>query len=63
MPYQKKEPDRNLGRPVKIGPVKHSFHSSKQMAAKLKQACIKAGIVKAEFCRVAVEEKLNRKIK
>lgn len=60
MPYQKKAPDKNLGRPVKIGPVKISFTTSKSMAAQLKAACIKSGIIPAEFCRRAVSEKLNR---
>ena len=63
MTYQKKAPDKNLGRPVKIGPVKISFTTSKQMGAQLKAACIKAGILKAEYCRRAVAEKLNTKNK
>lgn len=60
MAYQKKAPDKNLGRPVKIGPVKISFTTSKQMGAQLKAACVKSGILRSEFCRRAVNEKLNR---
>jgi len=58
MPYQKKAPDKNLGRPARIGPETIRFRTSKKMAAELRAACKRSGVIQSEFCRKAVAEKL-----
>lgn len=62
MTYQKKAPDKNLGRPPTLH-VKDSFRfaTSAEMGRQLREACEKSGIPITDFCRQAVEEKLKNK--
>jgi len=54
MTYQKKAPDKRLGRPGKIGNETIRFRTSAEMGAQLRAACEKAGLIQSEFCRRAV---------